>query len=164
MNSDLTVIGSTEYLSIEGIDHVPAKIDTGADSSSIWVSDLDVSESGTLSFVLFDKNSVFYTGEKIERQNFSVLVVRSSTGHEEIRYRTELSFVLGGKPLKSQFTLSSREKNHFPILIGRKTLANHFLVDVSIRHVEKPTNPRTPTLNAELKADPYKFHQKHFNH
>lgn len=163
IESKKQIIGSTEYISVEGIENIPAKIDTGADSSSIWVSDLNMSEEGILSFSLFDKSSKFYTGEKIERKDFSALVVRSSNGAETIRYRTELSLVLGGKELKSKFTLASREKNHFPVLIGRKTLKDNFLVDVSIRKVKNKENLRTLGLNEELRKDSYKFHQKYFN-
>lgn len=158
-----TIVGSTEFVTIEGISNIPAKIDTGADSSSVWVSDLDVSKDGVLSFVLFSQNSSLYSGERIERKDFSVAVVRSSNGHEQVRYRTKLTLELGGKTLDTTFTLASREKNHFPVLVGRKTLNHGFLVDVSIRKVEKPQNPATPRLNDELKRDPYLFHQKHFN-
>ena len=156
-----TIIGSTEYVSIEGINQVPAKIDTGADSSSIWASKIDVKKDGTLTFCLFDEKSPFYTGKTIERKEFKVLVVRSSNGHEQIRYRTELEFELNGKPIKAMFTLADRSRNNFPILIGRKTLAGNFLVDVSIRNVIKAKNPKTFGLNEELKKDPYAFHQKY---
>lgn len=163
MDRGLEIIGSTEYISVEGIENIPAKIDTGADSSSIWVSNLIVSEDGVLSFSLFDKNSEFYTGEKITRTDFSTLVVRSSNGQEEIRYRTTLSIKLGTKSLETNFTLASRRRNQFPVLIGRKTLRDNFLVDVSIRNIPGKSNPKTPGLNQELRTDPYKFHQKYFN-
>ena len=158
---ELDTIGSTELVSIENCSNVPAKIDTGADSSSIWASNIDVSKDGVLSFSLFGEGSKFYTGEKIERTNFCALVVRSSNGEEEIRYRTELSLKLGSRTIKAMFTLADRSKNHFPILIGRRTLKNKFLVDVSRRAVEKRTNPKTPSLNKELKENPFKFHKKY---
>lgn len=157
----LDIIGSTELVSLENFLNIPAKIDTGADSSSVWASNISVDKNGILSFSLFDKNSEFYTGEKIERKDFRALVVRSSNGDEEIRYRTELSLKLGKKRIKAMFTLADRSKNHFPILIGRRTLKNKFLVDVSKRAVDKEKNPKTPTLNKELKENPFKFHQKY---
>ncbi|MBQ6147445.1 ATP-dependent zinc protease [Candidatus Saccharibacteria bacterium] len=158
---NLDIIGSTELVSVENFLNIPAKIDTGADSSAIWASNINVSEDGVLSFSLFGKDSKFYTGEKLERKNFRVLIVRSSNGDEEIRYRTELSVKLGGRKIKAMFTLADRSKNYFPILIGRRTLKNKFLVDVSKRVVEKEQNPKTPTLNKELKENPFKFHQKY---
>ena len=158
---NLDIIGSTELVSLENFLNIPAKIDTGADSSSVWASDLSVDKNGVLSFSLFDKGSKFYTGEKLERKDFRVLVVRSSNGDEEIRYRTELRLTLGGRKIKAMFTLSDRSKNNFPILIGRRTLKNKFLVDVSKRVVDKERNPKTPSLNKELRENPFKFHQKY---
>ncbi len=157
----LDIIGSTELVSVENFSNIPAKIDTGADSSSIWASDINVSKDGVLSFSLFGKKSPFYTGEKIERKDYRVLVVRSSNGDEEIRYRTELSLTLGGRQIKAMFTLAERSKNHFPILIGRRTLKNKFLVDVSLVRVKKTRNPKTKGLNKELQENPFKFHQKY---
>lgn len=158
---NLDIIGSTELVSLEDFLNVPAKIDTGADSSSVWASNISVDKNGVLSFSLFDRDSKFYTGEKIERKNFRALVVRSSNGDEEIRYRTELKLGLGGRKIKAMFTLSDRSKNNFPILIGRRTLKNKFLVDVSKRAIDKERNPKTPGLNKELKENPFKFHQKY---
>ena len=66
---NLDIIGSTELVSVENFLNIPAKIDTGADSSAIWASNINVSEDGVLSFSLFGKDSKFYTGEKLERKN-----------------------------------------------------------------------------------------------
>ena len=158
---NLDIIGSTELVSLENFSNIPAKIDTGADSSSVWASGINVDKDGVLSFCLFDKDSEFYTGERLSRRNFRALVVRSSNGDEEIRYRTELSLKLGKRKIKAMFTLADRSKNHFPILIGRRTLKNKFLVDVSRRAVDKAKNQKTTTLNKELKENPFKFHQKY---
>jgi hypothetical protein len=160
-SSQKAIIGSTEYVSVEGIEHVPAKIDTGADSSSIWASNIDVKKDGTLTFCLFDEKSPFYTGETIKRKDFKVLVVRNSTGIEQMRYRTELEFSFGGKSIKTMFTLANRSRNNFPVLVGRKTLEGNFLVDVAIRNVIKSKNPKTFGLNKELEKDPYAFHRKY---
>ena len=158
---DLDLIGSTEYVEIAGVKNIPAKIDTGADSSSIWASEIDVSPAGVLSFCLFDKSSPLYTGDKIQRQEYKAKVIRSSNGDEEIRYRVELPLVLAGHSIKARFTLADRSKNNFPVLIGRKTLKGKFLVDVSKMSIEKSSNPKTPRLNRELAQNPYEFHQKY---
>lgn len=161
--NDLEIIGSTEYVKVENIDHIPAKIDTGADSSSIWASNIDVDKDGTLSFMLFDEDSKFYTGEKITRKKdeYKVKIVRSGHGDERIRYRTELDLEVNGHKIHAMFTLANRSRNNFPILIGRRTLKNKFLVDVSKMAVEKQSNPKTPKLNQELEKNPYAFHQKY---
>lgn len=155
------LIGSTELVSVAGIKNVPAKIDTGADSSAIWASNINIRKDRVLTFSLFAESSPLYTGEIIERKRYKVKVIRSSNGDEEIRYRVELPLELGGRRIKAMFTLADRSKNNFPVLIGRKTLKGKFLVDVSRTSVEKKSNPKTPGLNKELEKDPYKFHQKY---
>jgi len=159
--ANLDLIGSTEYVEVAGIKNIPAKIDTGADSSSIWASGLSVTKDGTLTFCLFDKVSPLYTGEKLSRKNYKVKIVRSSNGDEEIRYRVELPLKIADRAIKARFTLADRSKNNFPVLIGRKTLKGKFLVDVSKMSVEKISNPKTSGLNHELEANPYEFHQRY---
>ena len=132
---EYVVIGSTEYVEIAGIKDIPAKIDTGADTSSIWASQIDMDKDGILSFVLFDKKSPLYTGEKIKS--------------------------LGDKTFTTSFTLANRSRNNFPVLVGRHTLKHDFLVDVSINNVKRASNPKTPKLNQELQEDPFKFHRKY---
>lgn len=161
-NNKLKVIGSTEYIEVNGIPNIPAKVDTGADSSAIWVSHLDVSKDGVLSFQLFNQKSPFYSGEVIKRRDFKAVVVRSSSGHEQIRYRTHLTMVLKGHRVKVLFTLSDRSKNNFPVLIGRRTISGRFLVDVSQKHTPVPEKkPKTDKIQKQLKENPYSFHQKY---
>ena len=147
----LEIIGSTEYVEVAGIEHVPAKIDTGADSSSLWASQIDVDKEGTLSFVLFDKESPFYTGEVIKRKKdeYEVKIVRSGHGDERIRYRTELMLGVNGHTIHTMFTLANRSRNNFPVLIGRRTLKNKFLVDVSKMAIAKESNPMVKRCNGE---------------
>ena len=109
---------------------VPAKVDTGADSSAVWASDINV-EDGRLSFTLFDKTSAYYTGNRIVTKDFQVISVKNSFGAVEYRYRVRLTIILEGRKIKSRFTLADRSRNTYPILIGRKTLHGKFLVDVA---------------------------------
>ena len=160
--SVLDTIGSTEYVDIEDCKNIPAKIDTGADSSSIWASHIEIDQEGILHFRLFDEKSPFYTGETLKRKDFKVAVVRSSTGDEQIRYRVHLSLRLSGHKIKSLFSLSDRSKNNFPVLIGRRTISGKFLVDVSKKHTEPPSkNPKTTIVQRYLEEDPYTFHRKY---
>ena len=161
--NDLEIIGSTEYVEIAGVKNIPAKIDTGADSSSIWASHIDVDKEGTLTFCLFDESSPLFNGEIIKRakDEYKVKIVRSGHGDERIRYRTELDLKVNGHMIHAMFTLANRSRNNFPVLIGRRTLKNKFLVDVSKMAVKKQSNPKTPKLNAELEKNPYAFHQKY---
>ena len=157
----LQVIGRNALIDIPGhAVKVPAKVDTGADRSSIWASDIDISRDGVLSFKLFGAGSPFYSGEVITRTAFTVAVVRSSNGEEQIRYRVELPIVIAGKQVRAHFYLADRSRNDLPILLGRRTLNKKFVVDVSVVEYKHP--PRIGRgLRKEFNKDPYAFHQKY---
>ena len=155
-NTTPEVIGANTFVTIEGVSGIPAKIDTGADSSSVNVTDIEMSPDGTLAFNLIEP-----TGKRISVKNYSVAVVRSSNGSEEPRYRTQLSLELGGRRIRTTFSLSDRSRNNFPVLIGRKTIKGKFLVDVSKKEIEVRKNPKTRKLNEELENNPVKFHEKY---
>lgn len=156
------IIGSTCLVTIVGrVNNVPAKTDTGADSSSIWASNIFVDANSVLHFELFGHGSEYYTGEVIKMTEYSVARVRSSNGHSEIRYRVRLPLRIEGRRVRALVNLSNRRKNEYPILIGRRTLAGKFLVDVA-RSIDRPKPAvRAPRLNAELRADPHGFYKKY---
>lgn len=157
-----SVIGSTEYVDVAGIKHIPAKIDTGADSSSIWASHIEVTKDGVLRFCLFDEGSPYYTGEVFEHKDYKVVVVRNAFGHEQIRYRTYIPITIQGRRIKALFHLADRSRNNFPILVGRRTISGKFLVDVKQNHTPTPTKkPKTRLIQRRLKEDPYEFHRRY---
>ncbi len=159
----LDIIGSTEYISVDDYDNIPAKVDTGADSSSIWVSDVAVREDGTLTFKLFSSKCSYYDGKILERKKYTVSIIKSSNGNEQIRYRTKFKLRIKEQTLDVNMTLADRSRNAYPILVGRKTISGKFLVDVSQNNAAYNTNKgkRAEALNQKLSEDPYKFHQKY---
>ena len=161
-DNEQDIIGSTEYVEIAGIKNIPAKIDTGADSSAIWASNINMEADGTLVFSLFGKKSPLFTGERIRATDYKVKSIRSSHGDTQIRYRVKLPLKLGDKSFETTFTLANRSRNNFPVLIGRRTIKGEFLVDTSKTSVKQDSSPTTTIrLNQELKEDPQKFHQKY---
>ncbi len=157
------VVGRNESVSFSKIAiDVPAKIDTGADSSSVWASNIRVDRQGVLKFSLFGEGSPYYTGKTIKREQYAVASVKSSNGQEQIRYRVRLSLRLGGKRIRASFTLTDRSTQAFPVLIGRRTLVNKFIVDVTRATHESPAKEITKVLNKKLSKDPYKFYKKHY--
>lgn len=157
----LEIIGSTELVSIGGRVDVPAKVDTGADSSSIWASKIKVDKDGVLSFALFGEGSPFYNGKVFKRTDYEVAIVRSATGEEQMRYRTHLPIKIKGRTITALFNLSDRSRNNAPILIGKRTIRGKFIVDVSKSAIDFPKNRRVSGLNAELKKNPYQFYKKY---
>lgn len=131
MNS---IIGRAERVSLPelGVRGVPAKIDTGADASSIWASKAVETEAG-LECVFFGPESPYYTGKIVyfPKGTYSYTRVASSFGHREVRYKVKIRIKVVGKTIYATFTLANRASKTYPILIGRKLLHGKFLVDVS---------------------------------
>ena len=132
MNQPLTNIGTKELVSLPdfGITDVLAKIDTGADSSAIWASNI-TERDGELSFTLFGPGSPNYTAEEIKTHKYSLVTVKNSFGQKEARFKVSLKIRIAERNIKVRITLANRANNRFPILIGRRTLKGKFLVDVS---------------------------------
>ena len=140
---------------------VPAKIDTGADGSSVWASKIRVDKDGVLRFALFGEGSPYYNGKIFKRTDYSVAMVKSASGHEIVKYRTHLTITLGGRKIKALFGLSDRSNHNYPVLIGRRTIAGKFLVDTSVGEMKSPAKKQTRTLNEELAKNPRKFYKKY---
>jgi hypothetical protein len=165
MKKEMTIVGRNEAVDLLRFARrkgVPAKIDTGADSSSIWVSHVRVDKNGVLRFSLFGEGSPFYNGKTIKREHYKVAMVRSATGHQQIRYRAQINLRIAGKRIRAMFNLSDRSQNKFPVLIGRRTLSGKFLVDVTKASFTDPDAPQTKELNTELLKDPYAFYQQYY--
>lgn len=146
----IQTIGTVEYVSFPklGLIDVPAKIDTGADSSAIWASEIGLDSDGRLSFVLFDKGSELYTGERVAVESFRSSMVKSTSGVSEARYKVALQVKIGERKVRAWFNLSDRAAMRYPVLIGRRLLHNKFIVDVSKRHVFSDVARRVLVLGA----------------
>lgn len=141
--------------------NVPAKVDTGADGSAVWASDIFVDPEHVLHFKFFGEGSEHYTGEDVAMKDFGVSQVRSSSGHIQVRYRVKLSVRIGKRRFKVAFTLADRTEHKFPVLIGRRTLHNKFTVDVAKSMDGAPAGRTFPDLTDELRKDPYGFYKKY---
>lgn len=159
--STLEIIGRAIEVDLpnSGIFRVPAKVDTGADSSAIWASHLAMSDDGVLSYVLFNESSKYYTGKVEKTKDYAVSLIRVSSGHRQVRYRVKISVTIQGRKIRGSFTLSDRSAGNYPILLGCKILNNKFLVDVSRGRIKK-NNDKRP-LNDEMKLSPKEFFDKY---
>jgi glutathione synthase/RimK-type ligase-like ATP-grasp enzyme len=127
-----TIIGPTVRVNFprRKLFDVPAKVDTGADTSSVWASEI-VEKEGSLEFKLFDKGCKWFNGETISIKKYWVRSVKNSFGVSQLRYKVYLTVEINGRKVRTRFTLSDRSNNRYPILVGRNTLKNKFIVDVN---------------------------------
>ncbi|MGB4967526.1 MAG: RimK family alpha-L-glutamate ligase [Candidatus Saccharimonadales bacterium] len=125
------VIGSSEHLSFPelGLKDIPARVDTGARTSTIWASRIS-ERAGVLRFTLFDEGCEFYSGEEFTAMQYGKIVVTPSNGMAEERYVVKLQVLLAGKKIRASFTLANRSTQSYPVLVGRNVLRKKFVVDV----------------------------------
>lgn len=127
--SDIIGVSSlVDFIGYKNLRQIPARIDTGARTSSLWASDVKI-KNGVATFKLFGPGSPWYTGKVVRRKVIELREVTSSTGHVQERHVINLSIRMHGKRLNAKFTLSDRSTQTYPILIGRNTLRGIFLVD-----------------------------------
>lgn len=168
IRKELTTIGRTAAASFpaDEIVDVPVKIDTGADRSSIWASNLNLDEKNVLHFTLFDTGSPYYSGKVHKAAHYTAILIRSSNGTAQVRYRVELAIRLGGRRIRGTFTLADRSRNTYPVLIGCALLRNKFIVDVTQESsIQPPPKPMDHTaFDEELRKDPQAFFNKYYKH
>jgi hypothetical protein len=133
MKPDLTILGRAEAVDLPDFElvSIPAKIDTGADNSSMWASQIKEQTDG-LHCVFFGPKSPHYTGEEVViKKDYKLTRIANSFGQKELRYKVKLRIRVKGRLVRATFTLSDRSLKTYPILLGRKLLKDKFLVDVS---------------------------------
>lgn len=114
------------------IKDLPAKVDTGARTSSLHAEDISVVEKKSGKNVEF---SVLVTknGRTKKTKCRAKLVtqkkIRSSTGHAEVRPIIMTMIQMGDVLFETPITLTNREEMGFKMLIGRKTIKHGFMVD-----------------------------------
>jgi hypothetical protein len=123
---DKQIIGRQEIADLPtfGLMGQTVKIDSGAYTSSIDI--VQVRHSDNQLFVLFEKDSE----EKIFKK-FKTKRIKSSNGIVQERFIIKGIICLGGKEYTTPFSLTNRSGMRYPILLGRKLLNKHFLIDTS---------------------------------
>jgi hypothetical protein len=149
------IIGRVENINFPSLSlkGVPAKVDTGADASSIWCSKLKIVD-GELRCVFFGKDSPYYTGKGLtfNMDDVDLTRVANSFGHSELRYKIKIPIEIKGRRINATFTLTDRSTKLYPVLIGRSLLKNKFLVDVSRgTPLHEEENERLKRLRKEMR-------------
>ncbi len=130
------IIGRLERVDIPDfhLSQIEAKIDTGAYSGSIHVSlvtEFEKEGKKYVRFVLLDPEHSEYHGKVFETDQFEEKKVKSSNGEIQYRYAIPVKIILKGIELDVKLTLSNRKDLRYPILIGRKIIKKHFIIDAA---------------------------------
>ena len=131
----LTTIGWREWISLPelNIDHIKAKIDTGARTSALHVHNIKVLEELEEGYKL--RISIHPVQRSSEREvTVDVLAyekrkVKSSVGHEQHRYVINTPTKIGDRTLPVEITLTNRDAMGFRMLLGRTALRQGFLIN-----------------------------------
>jgi hypothetical protein len=130
------IIGRKDILDLPDLKllEIPVKIDSGAYSCSIHVNFIEeVEKDGKkmLNVIFLDQSMPQYSGEIVNFSEFSKKIVKSSTGEKQERYFVKTTITLFNTPFLADFSLSQRNGLKNPVLIGRKLLNKHFLIDTA---------------------------------
>jgi hypothetical protein len=115
-----------------GVEHIKAKLDTGARTSTLHAFDLVEFERDGAAWVRFSIHPWQKTADNsrtVELPVHDLRGVRSSTGHVQERYVVQMRLELLGCSVISEVTLTRRDSMGFRLLIGREALRQGFLVD-----------------------------------
>ena len=112
-----------------GVPWIKAKLDTGAQTSSLHAYDIRRFQRDDADWVRFrvrpwqesDEDEVVVECPIHDRRR-----VRSSSGHVQERFVVKIRLVLVGQTVDAEFTLSNRDQMGFRMLIGREALRRGF--------------------------------------
>lgn len=128
------IIGRSTLVSFPEIalEDISARVDTGAQSSSVWANAEE--RDGALHVTFLGAGHPQFGGKVLVFNEYEQVVVASSMGHMQKRYKVRLLVKIRGKKVRAQFTLADRSTQVYPVLIGRNVLRGKFIVDVKTGH------------------------------
>ncbi len=135
INKPKQIIGRIERVDFPelGIKDIYAKIDTGAYSNTLHCRDIQVKEN-KLYFKVLDPGHPIFSQKEHCFADFKQKKIKNSFGEVEKRYLIKTNIKIAGRLIKSIISLSDRGTMRYPVLIGRKSLRNKFVVDVSLKN------------------------------
>ncbi|MDV6252204.1 ATP-dependent zinc protease [Vibrio sp. EA2] len=137
------VIGNAEAICLPelGIPHLEARIDTGAQTSSLHVDNIECFEKNGRSYVEFDLHPDVYHLEQVVRCTAPLKAnrkVKSSNGTFEHRCVITTMLRMKDQQWPIDITLTNRENMTYMMLLGRQAMSDKVLVDPSQSHMLAP--------------------------
>jgi hypothetical protein len=139
------IIGSIEWLYMDPPGHhYRARIDSGAETSSLSASDVVEFERDGDSWVRFTFEYDI-ANDPVEFElpiSRTVLIRQASSEKPDRRVVVELDIRLGDQLQTTEFTLTDRSRMTYPVLLGRAFLMDLYVIDVSKSYTHKKYEAR----------------------
>lgn len=137
----LKVVGWRELVGLPelGLVGIPAKIDTGARTSSLHAHVLDDFRRDGRRYVRFavDWGGMRHTCEAV---HVDLRGITSSNGERQERFVIKTPLTIGNTTFRAEISLADRSQMQFPMLIGRTALRRRFVVDSGYSWLQSPVN------------------------
>ena len=135
----LPIVGWRELVELPdlGLRAIPAKIDSGARTSSLHGRVIETFDRDGKTMVRF---AVDWDGEEhcCEAVQVDIRGITSSNGETQQRYVIKTPMVIGDVRFRAEISLADRSEMKFPMLIGRSSLRRRFLVDSGHSWLQTP--------------------------
>lgn len=114
------------------------RVDTGAQTSSLHVDNIEEFQNNDELWVSFDIHPDVHNVDTVVRRKAKVhdtRVVKSSSGDKEQRHVIQTNIVLGDQSWPIHLTLTDRSSMTYLMLLGRQAMNGRILVDPSSEYL-----------------------------
>ncbi|UZE95393.1 ATP-dependent zinc protease family protein [Alkalimarinus alittae] len=132
--NDKLLVGSLEECGLPGlnIDAVDMRVDTGAQTSSIHVDNIEEFEKDNELWVRFDIHPDIHNVDTIVQREAKVKAqrhIKSSNATRQKRYVIDTKIQLGDATWAIELTLTDRSAMSYLMLLGRQAMEGRLIVD-----------------------------------
>ncbi|WP_199915611.1 ATP-dependent zinc protease family protein [Saccharobesus litoralis] len=140
-----TIIGRLENINLPelAINELTVRVDTGAQTSSLHVDNIEQIMVNKKPFVVFDIHPQIHDVDKVVRCKaplHDIRKIKSSNGSSEQRYVIKTKAALGDLEWDIEITLTDRSDMTYLMLLGREAMGKHFYVDPAHTFVASGNN------------------------
>lgn len=142
------ILGWREWVGLPALDieHIRAKLDTGARSSCLHVEQSEEYLDGGQLWIRFaidpiakrDRTRNWYAAPIVDKRE-----VTDSSGHRSVRPFIRTPLRIAGQQYDIEINLTNRREMLFPMLLGRTALVNRIMVDPALSYTLGNFDPET---------------------
>lgn len=141
----LRTIGWREWVSMPefGVTEIKAKVDTGADNSSLHAFNLERFQEDGVEMVRFE----IHPRQRKPKPSIECVApvaterkVKNPGGRLELRPVIKTTLIVADEEVEALVNLTTRDEMTFRMLLGRRTVRNHFVINPGRSYVgERPS-------------------------